>query len=60
MEEVGGTVERQLPFDYLAVSIEEVNLGELSSLDVVTSVEIEGTSKTMSTEDFQSRPDMTL
>lgn len=57
VEAEGGTVEDRLPYDSLAVSIAETDLDALCSLDVVTSVEIEGKWEPMEAEEgFRSRP----
>lgn len=60
VEAEGGTVEERLPYDSLAVSIAETDLDALCSLDVVTSVEIEGKWEPMEAEeDFRSHPGST-
>lgn len=55
VEAEGGTVEEELPYDSLAVSIAETDLDALCSLDVVTSVEVEGKWEPME-GDFRSHP----
>lgn len=60
VESVGGNIEERLPYNNLAVSIEEVSLEDLCSLSEVTSVEIEGNSKTMDNGNFQSHQNMIL
>lgn len=60
VEDEGGTVEERLPYDSLAVSIAETDLDALCSLDVVTSVEVEGKWEPMEGDgDFRSRPGST-
>lgn len=60
IEDIGGEVEERLPYDYLAVSIAEQELENLCSIETITSVEIEGSSESLESEDFQSRTDMIL
>lgn len=52
VSESGATIEEILPCDYIAASISDDNLQELCSLDVVSSVEIEGRGETLETGNF--------
>lgn len=52
---VGGEVEEELPYESLAVSIDESDLESLCNLDVVESVEIEKEYGTRGGTDFRSR-----
>jgi len=55
MSDAGGEVEEKLPYNSVAVTIEEVDLEALCSLDVVTTVEIEKQYETRGDTDFRSQ-----
>lgn len=52
ISEIGGSIEEELPYDCLAVSIDEADLEELCNLDNVTSVEMEKEYHTLGDSDF--------
>lgn len=52
IQSIGGVVEHDLPKQYLSVTIEEDHLEELCSLEVVSSVEIEGSGEVLNQADF--------
>lgn len=56
----GAEIEERLPYDSLAVSIEEDDLQALCSLDVITTVEIEGEWKQLGEQDFRSHTRLIL
>lgn len=60
VESSGAEIHERLPYDSIAASIDEDDLDELCSLDVVTSVEIEGRWKQLSDQDFRFRMDTIL
>lgn len=55
IEAVGGDVEATLPYDSLAVSVDETDLSAVCSVEQVESVEIEKEYSTRSDADFCSR-----
>jgi hypothetical protein len=52
IRQTGATIEDHLPLGYLTVSVAESDLEQLCELEVVNSVEIEGSGKTLSAQDF--------